>query len=67
MVSSVVIGGELADERLLDLLGELVDDVVRADLDALARRELARLGVRADVEADDERVGGGREHDVVLA
>ncbi len=30
------------------------------------RRELARLGVRADVEADDDRVGRGREHDVVL-
>ncbi len=59
-------GGELADQRLLDLLGQLVDDVVGADLDALPRRELARLGVRTHVEAHDESVGGGREHDVVL-
>src|SRR5437764_11348570 len=58
--------GELADEGLFDVLGELVDDVVRADPDAFARGELARLGVRPDVEADDEGVGRGREHDVVL-
>src|SRR5512146_1512576 len=58
--------GEHADERLLDVLRQLVDDAVRADLDALALRELARLGVRAHVEADDERVGRGGEVDVVL-
>ena len=32
-------GGEHADERLLDVLGQLVDHVVRADLDALALGE----------------------------
>src|SRR2546423_7917848 len=37
-------GGELAHQRLLDLLGQLVDDVVGADLDAFTCRELARLG-----------------------
>ena len=31
---------EHADERLLDVLGELVDDAVRADVDALALGEL---------------------------
>ena len=31
--------GEHADERLLDVLGELVDDAVRADVDALALGE----------------------------
>src|SRR6266487_2911505 len=35
---------EHADERLLDVLGQLVDDAVGADLDALALGELARLG-----------------------
>ena len=44
---------EHADERLLDVLGQLVDDAVGPDLDALALGERARLGVRADVEADD--------------
>ena len=31
---------EHPDERLLDVLGELVDDAVRADVDALALGEL---------------------------
>ena len=57
---------EHADERLLDVLGELVDHPVRADVDALALRELPRLGARPDVEPDHERVGGRREVDVVL-
>src|SRR6266513_1651929 len=35
---------EHADERLLDVLGQLVDNAVGADLDALALGELARLG-----------------------
>src|SRR5690348_12089986 len=59
-------GGELADQGLLDVLGELVDDVVGTDLDTFARRELASFGVRTDVEAEDQSVGGGSEHDVVL-
>ena len=40
IVSSCVTGFEHADERLLDVLGELVDDAVGADLDALAVGEL---------------------------
>src|SRR5260221_4009058 len=56
---------EHADERLLDLLGQLIDDAVRADLDALALGELAGLGVRAHVEADNEGVRGGGQVDVV--
>src|SRR5712691_8589391 len=55
-----------ADERLLDVLGQLVDDAVRADLDADALGQRARLGARAHVEADDQRAGGAREVDVVL-
>src|SRR5919202_1968624 len=57
---------EHADERLLDVLRELVDDAVGADVDALALRERARLGARPHVEADDERVRDRREVDVVL-
>ena len=59
-------GGEHADERLLDVLGELVDDAVGADVDALALRELPCLGVRTHVEADDECVRSRGEHDVAL-
>ena len=66
MISSVWTGGEHADERLLDVLGQLVDDAVGADVDALALGELPRFGVRPDVEADDERVRGRGEHDVAL-
>src|SRR5581483_5440702 len=40
------------DERLLDVGGELVDDAVEADLDALPIRGGTHLGGRADVEAD---------------
>src|SRR4051794_36002992 len=59
-------GREHSDERLLDVLGELIDDAVGADLDALALGERARLGIRTDVEADDHRVRGRGEHDVAL-
>ena len=38
-VSSVVTAREHADERLLDVLRQLVDDAVGADLDALALGE----------------------------
>src|SRR5262249_33162137 len=55
-----------ADERLLDVLRELVDDAVGADLDAFALGERARLGARAHVEADDQRAGRAREVDVVF-
>ena len=50
--------GEHADERLLDVLGQAVDDAVGADLDVLALRERTRLGVRTHVEADNESVRG---------
>ena len=50
----------------LDVLDRLVDDRVVADVDALAVRELPRLALGPDVEADDDRVGGGRQVDVVL-
>src|SRR6266511_1605679 len=57
---------EHADEGLLDVLGELVDHAVGADLDALSFRERPRLRVRAYVETDDGRGRGRSEHDVVL-
>src|SRR5438105_9528401 len=57
---------EHADERLLDVLRELVDDAVGADVDALALGERTRLGARPHVEADDERVRDRGEADVAL-
>jgi hypothetical protein len=54
------------DERLLDLLGELVDHAVLADLDPLPLGQLPRLARGADVEADDHGVRRGGQVDVVL-
>src|SRR6478609_6481316 len=48
---------EHALEGRLDLVDRLVDDRVVPDLDTLAVRQLRRLALRADVEADDDRVG----------
>src|SRR5580693_988610 len=60
------LGLEHALERGLDLLDRLVDDRVVADVDALAPGQLARPFGRPDVEADDHRVGGDGQVDVVL-
>src|SRR5215212_8498762 len=57
---------EHALERGLDLLDGLVDDRVVAHLDAFLVRQLGRLALRPDVEADDDRVGRRCQHDVGL-
>src|SRR5439155_7520005 len=59
-------GCEHPDEGLFDVIGELVDDAVGAKVDALSLGERAGLGVRPHVEADDDRVRSGGEHDVAL-
>src|SRR5262249_19097334 len=60
------LGLEHALEGRVDVVGELVDDVVDADVDPLALRRAARgLGDRG-VEADDDRVRRRRQHDVVV-
>ena len=61
-----LLGLEHALEGGVHLVGELVDDVVEADLDALGLRRAARRRVELGVEADDHRVRGGREQDVVV-
>src|SRR6185369_16744195 len=60
------LGLEQALESGRDVVGQLVDDVVQADVDTLrVGRPTGGLGdLRA--EADDDRVRGGREHDVVV-
>src|SRR5689334_23641360 len=60
------LGLEHALERRLDLLDRLVDDRVVADVDAFAPGQLAGPFGRPDVEADDYRVRGDGEVDVVL-
>ncbi|MBG9885212.1 hypothetical protein ABE10_01135, partial [Bacillus toyonensis] len=57
---------EHALERVLDLLDGVVDHRVEADVHAFPGRGLACLGVRADVEAHDDRVVDRREVDVRL-
>src|SRR6478609_7769275 len=57
---------EHALERRLDLLDGVVDHRVVADLHTLALGQLRRLALRADVEADDDRVGGRGQVDVGL-
>ena len=61
-----LLGLEQALHRGAQLVERLVDDRVGADLDALALGDAARLADGADVEADDDRVGRGGEHDVGL-
>ena len=57
---------EQALEGRLDVVGELVDDVVQADVDALGLGRPAGGVGDLGVEADDDRVRGGRQHDVVV-
>src|SRR4051794_19275181 len=57
---------EHASERALDVLDRGVDDRVVTDVDLLPVGKLARLALGPDVEADDDRVGGLGEVDVVL-
>src|SRR4051812_36099518 len=57
---------EHALHGVAQLVDRAVDDRVGADLDALALSQLARLAHRADVEAEDDRVGRGGEVDVGL-
>ena len=54
-------------DRLLDVVGHLVDDVVEADVDALLLGGGLGMVVGTDVETDDDRVGDRGEVDVGLA
>src|SRR5690606_31067727 len=60
-------GGQHALERLLDVFGQAVDDVVQADRNAFRLGQPARARIRGDVEADHNRVRGRSEHDVAFA
>ena len=56
---------EQTDHRLLEVVGEVVDHRVEADVDLLALRQLLGRALGAHVEADDDRLRRGREQDVV--
>ena len=60
------LGLEHALEGRLDLLDRLVDDRVVADVHTLALGQLTGPARRADVEADDHRLGGDGQVHVVL-
>ena len=49
-----------------DILDRLIDHAVITDVDAVAVRGVARLRIRTDVEADDDRAVDACQHDVVL-
>src|SRR3954453_19736759 len=61
-----LLGREHALHRLTQLVDDVVDDVVGADLDALALGGGERIADGPDAEADDHAVGSGGEHDVGL-
>src|ERR671910_2249416 len=61
-----LLGCEHALHGVAELVDRAVDDRVGPDLNALAVRDLAGVADRADVEAEHDRVGGRREHDVGL-
>src|SRR3954452_12034085 len=60
------LGGEEAHHGLLDVLQDLVDDLVGADLDVRGVSQLPASAVGDDVPADDGGVRGDGEGDVVL-
>src|SRR5690606_29307588 len=61
-----LLGGELAHQELFQLVEELVDDPVGADLDPRRLGGLACLGLGTDVEPDDHGLGDLGQRDVVL-
>ena len=56
---------EQPDHRVPEVVEQLVDHGVEADLDLLLLGELDGVPLRSDVEADDDRLGGRREQHVV--
>ena len=59
-----LLGLEHPFERQPQIFGHFVNDVVAADLHALALGQVAGAFVRHDVEADDDRVRGVGQMDV---
>ena len=64
---SLLLGLEHAFQGRLQVVGDLVDDVVAADLHAQLLGQGARAFVGHDGKADDHRVGGVGQVDVGLA
>src|SRR3990167_4274404 len=59
--------GQHAREHAFDVVQQVVDDRVVADLDPFALGQGSRLGRGPDVEADDRRAGALGQHDVAFA
>src|SRR5262249_50248015 len=57
---------EQAGHGFLDLVLQLINDRMQPDIDLLHVRQLLRLALRTNVEADDHRVGSGGQQHVIL-
>ena len=64
MTSSLYDRIEHAFHGLFDLFDHVVDDAMQADVDLSCSAVAFALRLRPDVEADDDRVGRGCQHDV---
>src|SRR5664280_2178500 len=62
----LVLGLKHPAQRVLDVVERLVDHPVHPDVDVFAVGEIAGLALRPDVEAQDDRIRGRRQRDVVL-
>ena len=59
-----LLGRQHAGHGLGHIVDRVVDDVVVAQVHAVAFGQLAGVGVGTDVEADDDGLGGERQVDV---
>src|SRR5262249_11313324 len=57
---------EQALHCFFELVGNLIDDGVRANVDTLALREFQRFAIRTHAECDNDRARSGGQQDVVL-
>ena len=59
-------GLQHALERVFDIFGQVVDNVVITDLDAFGASQRAGAGLRLRVETEDDRLGRHGKHDIAL-
>lgn len=55
---------EHAGHSCLDIINAVIDDTVETHIDAVFFSQCSCIGIRTDVEADDQRIGGRCQHDI---